>query len=112
MKYESVPASINAGKVGNKAIEGQARSNYNNKYTTIVAGASKDEKGQKAYDLTYDQTDYNSKIHYGDNLKYGYQDQKYPINGTYENFLITSNTRNAYKNEASGQARILRCHPK
>ncbi|MCI9064169.1 MAG: hypothetical protein HFJ17_06165, partial [Clostridia bacterium] len=34
--------------------------------------------------------------HYGDNLKYGYQGQKYPINGTYENFLIRANTRNAY----------------
>ena len=97
MKYESVAASIDKEKVGNKAIEKQNRIDYNNQYTTIVKDGRKDEKGNATYDLKYDTTDYTSKIHYGDNLKYGYQGQKYPINGTYENFLIRANTRNAYE---------------
>ena len=97
MKYESVAASINKEKVGNKAIEKQNRIDYNNQYTTIVKDGRKDEKGKATYDLKYDTTNYTSTIHYGDNLKYGYQGQKYPINGTYENFLIRANTRNAYE---------------
>ncbi len=97
MKYESVAASINKEKVGNKAIEKQNRIDYNNQYTTIVKDGRKDEKGKATYDLKYDTTNYTSTIHYGDTLKYGYQGQKYPINGTYENFLIRANTRNAYE---------------
>lgn len=96
MKYESVAASINKGKVGNKAIEKQNRVNYNNKYATIVKNGAKDKQGNVT-NLKYDTTDYTSKIHYGDNLKYGYQNQKYPINGTYNHFLIKANTKNAYE---------------
>ncbi len=96
MKYESVPASINKGKVGNKAIEGQNRTDYNNQYTTIEPGKALDQNGQQSCELKYDTSDYTSKIHYGDNLKFGYTGQQYPINGTYDNFVIASNTKNAY----------------
>ncbi len=96
MKYESVPASITKGSVGNKATEGQNRMDYNNQYTSIAAGESRDQNGAKSYNLNYDTQDGESTIRYGANSKYGYQGQKYPINGTEENFLINSTTRSAY----------------
>lgn len=96
MKYESVPASINKVKVGNKAIEGQNRIDYNNNYTTIEPNKSLDQNGKDKYELKYNVSNYTSNIRYGDNLKYGYPGQQYPINGTYDNFIIASNTKNAY----------------
>lgn len=101
MKYQSVIENLNREN-GSKAAEGQYRTDFNNNYTTIVAGGSLNEQNRKSYNLKYDRTDYTSKIHYGDNLKYGYNGQKYPINGTYDNFLIRANTRNAYKKIGSG----------
>lgn len=96
MKYESVPASIDKARVGNKAIEGQNRMDYNNNYTTIEPNKSLDQNGKSKYGLKYNVSEYTSNIRYGDNLKYGYSGQQYPINGTYDNFIIASNTKNAY----------------
>lgn len=107
MKYESVPASIAKGKVGNKAIEKENRIKYNNNYTTIEPGKALNEKGETSCKLQYDTSEYTSAIHYGDNLKYGYSKQAYPINGTYENFTITANTRNAYKDYKQGYTGYL-----
>ncbi len=101
MKYQSVIENLNKEN-GSKATEGQYRTDFNNNYTTIVAGGSLNQQNRKTYDLKYDKTDYTSQIHYGDHLKYGYNGQKYPINGTYDNFLIKANTRNAYKKIGSG----------
>lgn len=106
MSYESVPAKILEER-GSKAEEGQARTDFNNQYSIIAKKESRDQNNQPIHNLIYDETNYNSKIHLGDNLKYGYENQKYPINETYSNFLITANTRNAYKNEKTGQAGYL-----
>lgn len=97
MCYESVAASIDKGKVGNKAIEGDARPTFNNGYAAIEPGKAVGQDGTDTHTLKYDTEDYFSKIHYGDDLKYGYEGQKYPINGMYNDvFGITATTYNAY----------------
>lgn len=108
MSYENVPVKILEER-GSKASEGQARSRYNNQYSTIAKGESRNQNNEHAYNLTYDfnKNRIESKIHFGDNLKYGYTNQKFPINETYSNFLITANTRNAYKNETKGEEGYL-----
>lgn len=97
MSYASVKPTLDKTN-GNKAIEGQARIDFNNDYTTIIKDGTLDEEGNKAYDLNYNTENYQSHIIYGneENLKKGYEEQKYPINGTDSNFLLTSTTQNAY----------------
>ncbi len=96
MKYESVPASIEKETVGNKAIEKDNRTKYNNSYATIKEKASLNQEGETTHLLTYNVSSKLSTINYGNNLKYGYEGQAYPINGTFNDFLIQANTRNAY----------------
>ena len=102
MCYQNVKYSLDKIN-GNKAGEGQNRVDFNNSYTSIVQGGSKDENRQDKYDLSYETENYKSHIIYNteseDNLQYGYEGQKYPIYGTDSNFLIASNTRNAYLNK-------------
>jgi hypothetical protein len=96
MKYESVPASIEKETVGNKAIEKDNRTKYNNSYATIKEKAALNQEGETTHLLTYNVSSKLSTINYGNNLKYGYEGQAYPINGTFNDFLIQANTRNAY----------------
>lgn len=102
MCYQNVKYSLDKIN-GNKAGEGQNRVDFNNSYTSIVQGGSKDENRQDKYDLSYETENYKSHIIYNTeneaNLQYGYEGQKYPIYGTDSNFLIASNTRNAYLNK-------------
>ena len=102
MCYQNVKYSLDKIN-GNKAGEGQNRVDFNNSYTSIVQGGSKDEEGQDKYNLSYSTENYKSHVIYNTeneaNLQYGYEGQKYPIYGTDSNFLVASNTRNAYLNK-------------
>ena len=102
MCYQNVKYSLDKIN-GNKAGEGQNRVDFNNSYTSIVQGGSKDQNGDDKYNLSYSRENYKSHIIYNTeneaNLQYGYEGQKYPIYGTDSNFLIASNTRNAYLNK-------------
>ena len=55
-----------------------------------------DENGNKTSDLKYNVENNKSTIILGDNLKYGYSGAKNPVNGVYSQYLIKSNTNNAY----------------
>lgn len=102
MCYQNVKYSLDKIN-GNRAGEGQNRVDFNNSYTFIAQGSSKDENRQDKYDLSYETENYKSYIIYNTeneaNLQYGYEGQKSPIYGTDSNFLIASNTRNAYLNK-------------
>ena len=96
MSYQSVD-TINLSKENaSKAKEGTARDTFNNKFTTIRKDESADENGNKTSDLKYNVENNKSTIILGDNLKYGYSGAKNPVNGVYSQYLIKSNTNNAY----------------
>ena len=114
MSYESVPvvvALLNNGKGGTKAIENaDVRAEFNRKYSEIThsgttgpVGESRDDTGNKTYDLNYDTDEFydgsnqrKSTLNYGPNSVYGYDGQKFPINMTDEQYMITATTRDAY----------------
>lgn len=96
MSYQSVD-TINLSKENaSKAKEGTARDTFNKKFTTIRKGESADENGNKTSDLKYNVENNKSTIKLGDNLQYGYSKAKSPVNGVYSQYLIKSNTKNAY----------------
>ncbi len=96
MSYQSVDKIDLNKSNASKAKEGTARDTFNNKFTTIRKGESADENGNKTSDLKYNVENNKSTIILGDNLKYGYSGAKNPVNGVYSQYLIKSNTNNAY----------------
>ena len=114
MSYASVPvieALLNNEKGGTKAIENaDVRAEFNRKYSEIThsgttgpVGESRDDTGRKTYDLNYDTDEFydgsnqrKSTLNYGPNAVYGYDGQKFPINMTDEQYMITATTRDAY----------------
>ncbi len=93
--YQSVAFKKNAEN-GNKAIEGSNRPAFNERYTSIVPQKATGANNQPTHNLYYDTSKYVSKLSYGVGSQYGYTGQNYPINHTYNNFLINANTKNAY----------------
>ena len=110
MSYTNVKYTLDKDN-GNKAGEGEARKEYNKDYTKIVQGGTEDEEGNATYNLRYKQENYKSEVMYNsqDEAKeeYGYEGQRYPINGTDANFLIAATTQNAYRNEEEGKEGYL-----
>ena len=105
--YESVPVVDLSKENGTKATESSNREEFNQEYARIAKGdetdpnigESQNANGEEVHKLQYDtSTPYTSKILYGEenNYKYGYEGQKYPVAGIDEQYLISSNTRNAY----------------
>ena len=110
---------------GNKATEGTSRTDFNNNYVTIKKGVAVAADNHEI-GLQYSTSDYTSKLIYGGKtdinyddmegentdtdqeenvqedqetggeLEYGYAGQKYPINGVYQQYLISANTYNTY----------------
>lgn len=108
MSYTSVPivdTALNAENYnGTRAIENAGvRAEFNRKYSEIThsgntgpVGESRDDSGSKTYDLNYDQGEYSSSLNYGPNALYGYDGQKFPVNNTYDQYMITATTRDAF----------------
>lgn len=115
---EADPANRVEAYNGTRAIENtNERTEFNNNYSTIThqgvtdsVGEALDENGQKTYDLNYDENvdaDRTSKLNYGPNSVYGYDGQNFPINNTEEQYIITSNTRDAFLSVNQGYTGYL-----
>ena len=116
MSYESIPLLdspdiIDAGYDGTRAIEGAARDEFNREYseithsgTTEPVGESRDDAGSKTHDLNYTEGEHSSELNYGSTTM-GHDEQKYPINYTYEQYLINANTKDAF--QAKGHSGYL-----
>ncbi len=78
----------------NTATDEALRDEFNNNYATISQGAAANTNGNKTYDIryNYDAENHESHVIYGDNVKYGYDGQRYPISGTYEQYTLQAVT--------------------
>ena len=78
----------------NTATDEALRDEFNNNYATISQGAASNTNGNKTYDIryNYDAENHESHVIYGDKVKYGYDGQKYPISGTYEQYTLQAVT--------------------
>ncbi len=104
MGYENVEVKINKessnpenGDVenGNKASEGNLRTEFNNSYETITYQKS------NRYALEYETSNHESKLVYGDKASFGYgysgdEETRAPFTGVYEQYRIKANTINGY----------------
>gem|GEM_PF-6366833 len=98
MSYQSVAVNTNLDN-GSKASEGSLRDTFNKNFTQIAPGESRDENGNKKYDLNYKSNmpdEHTSSLIFGDNPVYGYEGQNYPINRVYKQYEINATTQNAY----------------
>ena len=84
----------------NTATDSALREQFNNNYATISKGISSNTNGNKTYDIryNYDSTNHKSTVIYGDNVKYGYEGQTYPISGTYDQYTIQAVTAQSSTN--------------
>ena len=84
----------------NKSSDEGLRTTFNNNYATISQGIASNTSGNKTYDIryNYDAENHESKVVYGDNLKYGYEGQTYPISGVYEQYAIQAVTEQSSTN--------------
>lgn len=98
MSYTNVNKKLEKTN-GSKAIEDARRTEFNNNFASIVQNNSLDMLGDNKNPIKYNRSDYKSTLKFGDNLELGYHGQKYPINGVYEGYKISSNTWDALKEE-------------
>ena len=98
MSYTNVVVHTDVAN-GSKSAEGNNRPTFNEQYAIITKGQSNNSKENKTYDLSYARGDHASSLILGENLVYGYEGSKTPVNGVYDQYLIRSNTRNAYGNK-------------
>ena len=121
MSYTSVPIVdlSKTNKNSSKAKENEKeRTTFNNNYSTIThngttttTGEALNDRGNKTYDLKYDEIssggDYgvSSKLVYGSNPLYGYDGQNYPVNRVDEQYIIKATTKDAYQD--NGQSGYL-----
>ncbi len=97
IRYQNILATTNHEK-GSKAEEGTNRATYNQEYSTITKGKS------NAFELTYETSDYTSKLLYrkdGNKSKYNYGYSENvssgdPVSGVDEQFVIRANTIYSY----------------
>ena len=84
----------------NTATDEALRDEFNNNYATISQGAASNTNGNKTYDIryNYDAENHESHVIYGDKVKYGYDGQKYPISGTYEQYTLQAVTQQSSTN--------------
>ena len=116
MSYQSIPINSEFGMISatntgglntaniisgtkNSATDEALRDAFNNNYATIRKGISQNTQDQKVYDIQYTYSDYKSTVVYGDSVNYGYEGQRYPISGVYDQYEITAVT-NANENNA------------
>lgn len=84
----------------NTATDEALREEFNNNYATISQGIASNTNGNKTYDIryNYDAENHESNVIYGDNVKYGYDEQRYPISGTYEQYTLQAITEKSSTN--------------
>lgn len=82
----------------NTATDSDLRDDFNNKYATIGKNSSFNNNNQKTYDIRYNSNNHESKVIYGNNLKYGYEGQKYPISGIDDQYKIKAHTKQKTEN--------------
>ena len=84
----------------NKSSDEGLRTTFNNNYATISQGIASNTSGNKTYDIryNYDAENHESKVIYGDSLKYGYDGQTYPISGVYAQYAIQAVTEQSSTN--------------
>ena len=95
MTYTTVAVHTDVAN-GSKALEGDARPTFNEQYAIITQGQSNNSNEEKTYDLSYERGDHASSLILGENPVYGYEGATKPVNGVYDQYLITANTRDAY----------------
>ncbi len=109
MSYESIPLLdmdiLSESYNGTRAIETDpVRSAFNNKFAVIthsnstgpVGESRSDVNGGKTSDLSYKEGEHTSELDYGSDT-FGHDKQIYPINYTYEQYLIHANTKDAFQ---------------
>lgn len=111
MSYQSIPINSSFGMVSgtnsegldtgtsivgqkNSATDIGLRDVFHNHYATIGQGISSNTEGNKTYDIRYDNDTENHKstVIYGDDVRYGYEEQTHPISNVYEQYEITAVT--------------------
>ena len=98
MSYQSFPADqikIDEDN-GSKALEGNERDEFNNNFAEVGPNQAYNSDGKETYKLEYTRENYESTLKFGDNPVYGYDGQRYPINNVYAQYMMSSNTYNAY----------------
>ena len=98
MSYQSFPQEqikLNEEN-GSKALEGAERKIFNNNFAEIGPNQAYNTDGKETYKLEYTRNNYESTLKFGDNPVYGYDGQRYPINNVYAQYMMSSNTYNAY----------------
>ena len=95
LSYQCVELTEVTRNNTSKATEGNARQEFNNKFSAITNNTATSTSGEKTT-LSYSIGDHTSTLKYGENSKYGYSGAKFPINNTNKEFLITSNTKDVY----------------
>ena len=84
-----------SGNTNKSSDEGQ-RPQFNDEFSTISKGRASNGNHEIRYN--YDSENHVSKVIYGDNLKYGYDGQTYPISGVYEQYAIQAVTQQSSTN--------------
>ncbi len=83
---------------GNKASEGSARQQFNNKFRTITTNAANGGKSNGGLDLTYSSSNTQSTLTYGGKYELGWggNDPNKPVAGVDAQYIISANTNNGY----------------
>lgn len=104
MTYKSVPLNPNANN-GSKATDDTNRNKsetnnqyfYSTRYATVTSNEATDTEG-RVTSLEYDFANNKSTLRYADSTSsyiYGYDGQRYPIDGIYDKYKIFANTKDA-----------------
>ena len=112
MSYQSIPVDlqfdstqetdefgINVVKYSsntNKSSDEELRPQFNNNFSTISKGRA--SNGNYSIRYNYDSENHLSTVIYGDNVKYGYEGQTYPIAGVDEQYEIQAVTEQRSSN--------------
>lgn len=113
MSYTNIPIKNVLDANSSKAIENSdTRKEFNNNFAEITydqgtTGQAKDSRANDTYKLTYDEGNYSSTLNYGPNSVYGYENQRFPINNTEKQYIITSNTRDGYLSQGNNYTGYL-----
>ena len=113
MSYTNVAIDNILDANSSKAIENaDERTEFNESFAEITydqgtTGQAKNTQGEDTYKLTYDEGDYSSTLNYGPNSVYGYDGQRFPVNYTQEQYIITADTREAFLSKGNNYSGYL-----
>ena len=113
MSYTNVAIDNILDANSSKAMENtDDRTEFNESFAEITydqgtTGQAKNTQGEDTYKLTYDEGDYSSTLNYGPNSVYGYDGQRFPVNYTQEQYIITADTREAFLSKGNNYSGYL-----